>query len=122
MSQLKMQRPNLDGLGEVVLPSGYQIRSYREGDEAAWAKIVNNSLGGQWNAKSCHRDLTGCPQFRPGGLFFAIHKDNPVGTTCAWTGSINEKEVGQVHMVGVIPEHRGKRLGYALCLRAYPKT
>ena len=116
MSQLQMRRLNLEGLGEVSLPDGYEIRTYREGDDAAWAEIVNRSLGDGWNAERCRRDLTGCPQFRPDGLFFATWEGKPIGTTCAWTGSIDETQVGQVHMVGIVPEHRGKRLGYALCL------
>ncbi len=72
MSQLQMQRPNLVGLGEVSLPQGYQIRTYRPGDEAVWADIVNNSLGPGWDAERCRDKITGCPQFRPDGLFFAV--------------------------------------------------
>ena len=115
-TQLLMKRPNLENLGAVIPPHGYQIRTYMEGDEAAWAEIVNNSLGSGWGAKRCRRELTGRLRFRPRGLFFATHEGIPVGTACAWTQSPEEKEVGQVHMVGVVPEHRGKRLGYVLCL------
>ena len=115
-TQLHMLRSNLDGLGEVILPDGYQIRTYRKGDDAAWAEIINNSLGSGWDVKRCQRELTGRRRFRPEGLFFAIYGDKAVGTACAWTGSFREKKVGNVHMVGVVPEHRGTRLGYALCL------
>jgi len=114
--QLRMRRLNLEGLGEVIPPYGYQIRTYREGDEEAWAEIVNNSLGSGWDAERCRRELTGRPQFRPEGLFFATYEGKPVGTACAWTQSPDETRMGYVHMVGVIPEHRGRRLGYALCL------
>ena len=114
--QLRMSRPNLEGLGEVVLPHGYSIRTYKEGDEEAWVEIVNNSLSSKWDVERCRRELTGCPQFKPKGLFFATYAGKSVGTTCAWTKSPREKKVGNVHMVGVLPEHRGKRLGYALCL------
>ena len=116
MSQLQMLRPNLVGLREVILPHGYQIRTYRPGDEEAWAEIVKASLGSGWDAERCRRELTERPQFRPDGLFFAICKGKPIGTTCAWTQSPDETQVGYVHMVGVVPEHQGKRLGYALCL------
>ena len=116
MSQLQMRRPDLEGLGEVSLPPDYQIRTYMEGDDANWAEIINNSLGDGWDAERCRRDLTGRPQFRPLGLFFAVHDGETVGTACAWTEPAEETEGGYVHMVGVMPEHRGKRLGYALCL------
>ena len=116
--QLRMRRPNLEGLGEVISPEGYRIRTYREGDEEKWAEIINNSLGSRWDAERCRRELTGRPQFRPDGLFFATCNGEPVGTTCAWTRLPNETEAGYIHMVGVIPEHRGRKLGYALCLSA----
>ncbi len=118
MSQLQMLRPNLENLREAVLPQGYQIRAYRPGDEAAWAEIINASLGSGWDAERCRRDLTSRPQFRPDGLFFATCKGKPIGTACAWTQSPDETQTGYVHMVGVVTEHRGKRLGYALCLSA----
>jgi len=116
MSQLQMLRPNLEDLGEAVLPHDYQIRAYEPGDEAAWAEIVNDSLGSGWDADRCRSELTDCPQFRPDGLFFATYKEKPIGTTCAWTQSPGETQVGYVHMVGVMSQHRGKRLGYALSL------
>ncbi len=118
MSQLQMLRPNLVGLREMALPHGYQIRTYRPGDEAAWAEIINDSLGPGWDAERCRRGLIDLPQFCPDGLFFATYKCKPIGTTCAWTQSSGETRVGSVHMVGVIPEHQGKRLGYALSLSA----
>jgi len=115
-SQLHMNRPNLENLGTVVAPSGYEIRTYNKGDEAAWAEIINNSLGPGWDAKKCRRQLTGRLRFRPYGLFFATYEGKPIGTACSWTHSLREKKVGAVHMVGVVPEHQGRRLGYALCL------
>jgi len=39
-----------------------------------------------------------------------------VGTACAWRQSVDEGKVGYVHMLGVVPEHQGKGLGYALVL------
>jgi mycothiol synthase len=114
--QLHMQRPDLENLDIINVSDGYKIRTYREGDEKAWAEIINNSLGSGWDAERCRRELTGRLRFRPEGLFFSAYQEEPVGTACAWTQSLDEKKVGYVHMVGVIPEHRGKKLGYALCL------
>lgn len=116
--QLHMRRPNLVGLGVVIPPHGYQIRIYRKGDEKAWAEIINGSLGSGWDAERCRRELTGRIQFRPEGLFFATYAGKLIGTTCAWTQSPGEMKVGYIHMVGVLPEHRGRRLGYVLCLSA----
>ena len=116
MSQLHMIRPNLEGLGEVTVPEGYSIRTYREGDEEVWAEIIRNSLDSNCNAEKCRGTITGRPQFRPEGLFFIDYDGKSVGTTCSWVQSPDETEMGYVHMVGVIPEHRGKRLSYSLSL------
>jgi len=115
--QLRMRRPDLENLEDIALPPGYQVRTYREGDEAAWANIINASFGGdKWNAERCRHDLTSRPQFDPEGLFFVLHQGEPVGTACAWRQSVDEGKVGYVHMLGVVPEYQGKGLGYALVL------
>jgi mycothiol synthase len=115
-TQLRMYRPNLDGLETIIPSEGYQIRTYMDGDEAMWAEIVESAFGSKWDAERCRRELTSLPQFHPEGLFFATYNDSPVGTACAWTQSPDETKSGFIHMVGVLPEHRGRRLGYALCL------
>ena len=33
--QLRMVRPNLEDLPELILPAGYGMRTYRKGDEVA---------------------------------------------------------------------------------------
>ena len=114
--QLHMVRSSLRGLGKAIPPPGYHLRTYSKGDEESWAGIMNNSLGEGWDVERCRRELTARPQFRPGGLYFATHKNKPIGTACAWTTAPDESEMGSIHMVGVLPEHRGKKLGYVLCL------
>ena len=86
--QLMMRRLNLDGLPQLVVPSGYALRPYRHGDEAAWAAIMNTGIGSDWTAARCVEQLTGRPQFRPDGLFFATVQDAAgpaIGSACAWT-------------------------------------
>lgn len=115
-TQLRMIRRNLDDLPEIELPSGYEIRTYRPGDEAAWAEIMNSGIGANWTAEGCLEALISKPQFLPEGLFFAIHESKPVGSACAWRSSPDEWKEGYLHMVCVLPEHRGKNLGYLLTL------
>jgi len=63
-----MRRPDLENLENLTLPPGYQVRTYREGDEAAWASIINASFGeDKWNAERCRNDLTSRPQSDPEG-------------------------------------------------------
>ncbi len=110
--QLRMVRPNLDNLPKLELPNGYSLRSYQEGDGIHWANIISDSFGGrERTAEDTHNEITGRDVFVPDGLYFVTHQDIPVGTACAWRQSVDETEVGYVHMVGVLGEHTGHKLG-----------
>lgn len=107
-----MVRPHLEDLPELQLPPGYGIRTYREGDEVHWARIISDSFGGRTRtAQDTRNEITSRDVFIPDGLYFATHQDIPVGTACAWRESVDEKDVGYVHMVGVVAEHTGHKLG-----------
>lgn len=110
--QLRMVRPNLDDLPELELPIGYAMRSYLEGDEEHWARIISDSFGGRKRTAQDTRDqITEMDVFLPEGFYLATYCGIPVGTACAWRDSVDEKEVGNVHMVGVVAEHTGHKLG-----------
>ena len=110
--QLRMVRPNLNNLPQLELPTGYGMRTYLEGDEVHWARIISDSFGGrERTAQDTEDQITGREVFLPDGLYFATHRGIPVGTACAWRESVDEKEVGYVHMVGVVAEHTGHKLG-----------
>ena len=110
--QLRMVRPNLEDLPELILPAGYGMRTYRKGDEEHWARIISDSFGGrERTAQDTENEITGRDVFVPDGLYFATHRDVPVGTACAWSQSVDEKDAGYVHMVGVVAEHTGHKLG-----------
>lgn len=117
--QLMMRRPSLDELPDLIVPADYALRDYRQGDEDAWARIMNTGIGTGWTAERCIEQLTIKPQFRAGGLFFATTRDTNktvVGSACAWTDHPSEQHIGIVHMVCVLPEHRGHGLGRILTL------
>ena len=116
-NQLQMVHRNLGSLPEIELADGYEMRTYQPGDEAAWAEIMNTGVG-EWTAETCREKLTGQPQFIPEGLFFATFEGKPVGSACAWRKSPEEWESGYLHMVCVLPEHRGRQVGRALNLAA----
>ena len=110
--QLRMVRPNLEDLPELEIPVGYGMRTYRTGDEGHWARIISDSFGGrERTAQDTENEITGRDVFLPDGLYFATHQGVPVGTACAWRQSVDEKDVGYVHMVGVVAEHTGHKLG-----------
>ena len=110
--QLRMVRPNLENLPKLALPTGYSLRTYLEGDEVHWAHIISDSFGGrERTAQDTENEITSRDVFVPDGFYFATHRDVPVGTACAWRQSIDETDVGYVHMVGVVAEHTGHKLG-----------
>ena len=110
--QLRMVRPNLENLPELELPAGYGMRTYCKGDEVHWARIISDSFGGrERTAQDTENEITGRDVFIADGLYFATHLGVPVGTACAWRQSVDEKDVGYVHMVGVVAEHTGHKLG-----------
>jgi mycothiol synthase len=112
--QLRMRRLSHEGLPEIVLPSGYHMRSYREGDETAWADIINRAGDlGEYTPEKAMNALIGSTKFHPEGLLFVMTDDGePVATACAWLPEQFEWRWGQLHMVAVVPEHQGKRLSY----------
>ena len=110
--QLRMVRPNLENLPELKLPTGYGMRTYQEGDEVHWANIISDSFGGrERTAQDTRNEITDRDVFLPDGLYFATYHGTPVGTACAWRESVDEQDVGYVHMVGVVAEHTGHKLG-----------
>ena len=114
--QLRMETCPLRELPPLECPEGYEIRTYRPGDEEGWGQIMNTGIGSEWTADKVKRELTEKPQFDPAGLFFATKDGEVAGSACAWRGSETERESGSVHMVCVLPEHRGRGLGYWLSL------
>ena len=111
--QLHMVIRDLANLPQIEIPEGYELRTYLPGDEQAWADIMNTGIG-EWTAERCREGLTSQPQFLPDGLFFVTFQGKPVGSACAWRKSPDERKVGWLHMICVLPEHRGMQLGHTL--------
>ena len=111
-----MALPSLAGLPAAEVADGYRLRTYQPGDESAWCRLVNECIGGECTEEQCRRELTGQPWFDPADLFFVGQEGEVVGTACALRRPDLGVEVGYVHMLAVLPEHRGSRLGRTLTL------
>ena len=111
-----MVRPDLKGLPEIQIPDGYGVRTYVPGDEAHWARIINDSFGGNMSVADAVQSLMSQKQFVAEGLFFAAFQGTPVGTACAWCTPPDEVEVCDIHMVGVVRDHQGHGLGKLVSL------
>ena len=120
MQQLKM----LKLMGEVKpypLHEEYYIRNIREkepGEIDAWVEVCRNQLIGDGGSRESYRNaITNTPLLVPEtDVFFVCEKatDRPVATL---TAHIRETGDGWIHMVGSLPEVRGKKIGHAMLAR-----
>lgn len=114
--QLVMQRPDWEGLEDVVLPAGCRLAHYEPGMEEAWERIISESFdvarGPGYFENAMRKDYA----FRPERVLFVLDKDAPVATSSAWYKPEFGPTAGYLHMVGVLPEAGGKRLGYWVSL------
>lgn len=116
--QLFMVRANLDDLPELQLPDGYAVRCYREGDGAAWERIVGAAFEREVQTGEFESSIKQREAFRPERVLFVVWGDVPVATASAWDSPGWGPQTGQLHMVGTKPEHRGKHLGYWVSVAA----
>lgn len=110
MSQLRMEKCDLDRVPDIPVPPGYALRNYRPGDEAGLARIYEASSLGTETAEKVRANMVEHPCFKPERLFVVEHETGLVGTASAWLRD-DLPNSGYLHMVGLLPEHRGKRLG-----------
>lgn len=113
--QLVMLKSSLSELPSVQLPQGYTSRTFQPGDEKAWENIIGQSF----NKPYLFDTLDGDDQFRPERIFFICYDGTPVATASAWwQEQWGSEDTGYLHMVGALPDHTGKKLGYAVSLLA----
>jgi mycothiol synthase len=117
MSQLRMEKNDLDSLPDVDVPVGYTLRTFQDGDEAGLGRVYFASALGTETVGQVRSRLHDHPCFAPERVFVALHNDAIVGTASAWQ-SVLEPDVGYLHMLGVLPQHRGVGLGAALTVAA----
>ncbi len=116
--QLKMLRPDLAGLPEVVMPDGYTLRHFREGDGPAWTTILCESFESTPDKFSFDRIMRADIAFMPRRIWFVTHNDIPIATASAYTNPSFMADAGFVHYVGIQSEHKGRKLGYQVSLAA----
>ncbi len=114
LPQLEMLRDHLCDLPEIETAAAYAIRTYCPGDEAAWCRIMEGNVGSNWTLQKCRENLIWDSRFRAENLFFITYEDDPIASACAWRADGQSPDIGEVHMVAVLPDHRGRGLGHLL--------
>jgi len=109
-SQMKMQR-EVSGAPAAALPAdGVSIRTFRRGDDESVAGVYRAcGLG----AADAVERLLAHPSFLPERLFVAEDRGAVAGTAAAFVDRLDATS-GFLHMMGVLPDHRGRGLGRAL--------
>lgn len=119
MKQLKMLRPSAPVVPRA-LPEGYRIVAYRgaDGEVDEWGAIVAQGLVRvEDNVAAFGKYILRWRDLRPEeDLFFVV---DPKGKRVATIVGLRYAEgVGYIHMVGSLPECRGKGIGHAMLAHA----
>ncbi|MFJ4837942.1 mycothiol synthase [Streptomyces sp. NPDC088746] len=116
LRQLRRSLTDLD-IAEPVLPPGVTVRTFVPGqDDAAWLAVNRTAFAHHPEQGSLtQRDLDDRkaePWFDPEGFFLAERDGEIIGFH--WTKVHAEDELGEVYVVGVLPDAQGGGLGKAL--------
>ena len=114
--QLVMVRHDLDALPDIVLPDGFVIRTYQDGDASGWEQVVSTAFDRPFDfAETMAGDGVDLSRI---GLIW--HGDVAVATASAWERERWDAVLGQgtgyVHYVATLPGYGGKGLGSAISL------
>jgi mycothiol synthase len=127
---LRMRRELRDLPADVPLEApvseDYFLRTFRDEDAGAFISLINAAFATEtpprqpWTLESFQRGFRSDPVFAPDRVFLAVRRSDEAvaGTTSSWDYTIDGRRVGLIHWVAVAPEHRGRKLGVALMVRA----
>ncbi|GGH34973.1 GNAT family N-acetyltransferase [Paenibacillus segetis] len=114
-SKLLMKKTSLTDLPQLSIPEGYSLRSFQPVDVTEWEYIIRISFA----REIAFGDKIGFqPPFHPEKILFLCHQGLAVATAVAWEKEDGNRDCGYLHMVGVLPGHSGKGLGYTIALAA----
>lgn len=116
-----MEKSDLENIPDLPLPEGYALRTYREGDEGGIGRVYEAAGLGNTTAEEVRLKMIEDLCFTPGRLFVVERDGQLVGTAAAWRHA-QDPDAGYLHMVGLLPEHRGKGLGALLVVSAIRYT
>jgi mycothiol synthase len=103
---------------EQALPAGYELRTYREGDEAAYLAVMHAAGFSFFDHEAVQRWLD---KVLPDGLFLVVYR--PTGQVVATAMATHNPSPlhpfgGELGWVAGSPDHAGKKLGRVVCAAA----
>lgn len=107
---------------EAVLPDGFCFRSFRDGDERAWAVLEHEAgdFSTVEEAEAYFREKYGAEReaLEKRCIFVDNRQGETVGTCIAWHDMKGETEIASLHWLVVASDYQGRGLGKALSLKA----
>ena len=101
------------GVSDIRAPNGFELRSYRTGDEDSWVELINTGeFGSDWDRARLEEYMTG-PE-RLTGSRIAVRGSTIVAATFA-SVQPDMDNTGRVDFVTSLPEYRGLGLGRLVC-------
>lgn len=110
--RLNMVRPNLEDLPQAVLPAGFLLRDFRDGDEQAWVDIHIPADPHHRHDIANYRREFGADQetIRRRQIFLCDPAGRAIGTTTAWFDAARGPAWGRIHWVAIMPPWQGRGL------------
>jgi len=109
---------DLANLPELNLPQDISIRSLGDGDDKIWVDIMRIAFNAEYNFDDYMKNDSA---YKPERILFACVDGVPVASASAWYRERYEANTGYLHMVGALPEYKGRKLGYLVSLAAMIK-
>ena len=113
-----MKRRKGAGIPEVMIPEGYSMKLYSEGDEISWAEIMVSVREFDFYEEALdyfrQEYMPHQAELARRCYFIQSSKGDKVGTLTNWWNYTQDRRDPSVHWVGVKPEYQGLGLGKVL--------
>lgn len=113
-----MVKRDMTSYPRYEMPEGFYIRSYQEGDEAAWAEIALEQFlldGDEAAMKLFHEVFDEHPEWMDCCLFAVEEKTGKIAAILSlWEGGIFEYPYKKIHWVATREEYQGRGIVKAM--------
>ena len=113
-----MMHASLEALPPLDLPKGMQLRSFQEDDDEAWSHIISVSFKRPYDF---NEHMKKDSAYQAERVLFVLVDGVFAATAAAWQVEKTPADTGYLHMVGALPEYKGRKLGYFISLAAMHK-